>query len=106
MCSSGCPGPHRWTSSPYTRRPRVMFGTMRSEPPVQRAVWSADPAQPDGTVVTDLARASRPATQIRAKEIDVELARETFLDPRDGRIPLAGWVQVSFRDCSGEAADW
>jgi hypothetical protein len=47
---------------------------------------------PDGTVVTDSAHASKPAAAVRAKEIEVELARETFLDPRDGKITLREWV--------------
>jgi integrase len=47
---------------------------------------------PDGTVVTDSIHAERPAAQLRAKEIDVELGRDTFLDPRDGRITLTEWV--------------
>ena len=43
---------------------------------------------PDGTVVTDSTHPARPEAEMRAKEIDVELARDTFLDPRDGRITL------------------
>ena len=49
---------------------------------------------PDGTVVTDSAHPTKPAAQIRAKEIDVELAKETFLDPREGKIPLREWVAI------------
>ncbi len=49
---------------------------------------------PDGTVVTDSAHADRPAALVRAEEIEVELARETFLDPRDGKITLGEWVDV------------
>jgi integrase len=49
---------------------------------------------PDATVVTDSAHADRPTALVRAKEIEVELARETFLDPRDGKITLAQWVEV------------
>jgi hypothetical protein len=49
---------------------------------------------PDGAVVTDSTWRDRSAAQIRVKEIDVELAKDTFLDPRDGRIPLAEWVAM------------
>ncbi|NJC74341.1 hypothetical protein HC031_32205 [Planosporangium thailandense] len=49
---------------------------------------------PDGTVITDSVYAKKADAQLRAQEIDVELARETFLDPRDGRIRLAEWVDL------------
>lgn len=42
---------------------------------------------PDGTVVTDSTHAERPTAQLRAKEIDVELGRDTFLDPATGGSP-------------------
>jgi hypothetical protein len=32
------------------------------------------------------AHPTKPAAQIRAKEINVELAKEAFLDPREGKI--------------------
>jgi integrase len=49
---------------------------------------------PDGTVVTDSTHPTPAAAQLRAKEIDVELGKDTFLDPRDGRITLTDWVQT------------
>src|SRR5258705_13820021 len=49
---------------------------------------------PDGTVVTESIHPTKPAAQLRAKEIDLEVARDTFLDPRDGRVPLTEWVQL------------
>jgi len=49
---------------------------------------------PDGTVVTDSSHLDRPTALIRATEIDVELARDRFLDPRDGQITLNDWVQL------------
>ncbi|MEU8158797.1 tyrosine-type recombinase/integrase [Micromonospora parva] len=49
---------------------------------------------PDGTVTTDSAHDLRADAAIRAKEIDVESARDTYIDPRGGRIPLADWVPI------------
>src|SRR5690242_17606176 len=49
---------------------------------------------PDGTVVTDSTHLDRPDALIRVTEIDVELARDRFLDPRDGQITLTDWVQL------------
>ncbi|MEU1840284.1 hypothetical protein [Micromonospora chersina] len=42
---------------------------------------------PDGTVTTDSTHERRADATIRAKEIDVEVARDTFIDPRGGRTP-------------------
>ncbi|MGC4755596.1 tyrosine-type recombinase/integrase [Micromonospora trifolii] len=49
---------------------------------------------PDGTVTTDSSHDLRADAVIRAKEIDVETARDTFIDPRGGRITLADWVPI------------
>ncbi|MGC4815112.1 tyrosine-type recombinase/integrase [Micromonospora sp. DT228] len=49
---------------------------------------------PDGTVTTDSAHDLRADAAIRAKEIEVETARDTYIDPRAGRIPLADWVPI------------
>ncbi|MEU7800738.1 tyrosine-type recombinase/integrase [Micromonospora arborensis] len=49
---------------------------------------------PDGTVTTDSSHGLRADAVIRAKEIDVEAARDTFIDPRGGRISLAEWVPI------------
>jgi integrase len=49
---------------------------------------------PDGTVLTDSMHDHKPAAQLRAQEIDLELARDTFTDPRDGRISLAEWIDL------------
>ncbi|MEU8015939.1 tyrosine-type recombinase/integrase [Micromonospora parva] len=49
---------------------------------------------PDGTVTTDSSHDLRDNAVIRAKEIDVEAARDTYIDPRGGRIPLAEWVPI------------
>src|SRR5882672_1440463 len=61
---------------------------------------------PDGTVVTDSAHPTKPAAQIRAKEIDVELAKETFLDPREGKIPLRDWVAIWEQTHEAGRATW
>src|SRR5256714_8742750 len=49
---------------------------------------------PDGTVITDSQHEARAEAQLRAKEIDVEIGRDTFTDPRDGRISLRDWVEL------------
>ncbi|WP_374223664.1 hypothetical protein [Micromonospora sp. M61] len=49
---------------------------------------------PDGTVTTDSSHELRVDAALRAKEIDVEAARDTYIDPRGGRIPLADWVPI------------
>jgi integrase len=61
---------------------------------------------PDGTVVTDSAHPTRPAAALRVREIDVEMARDTFLDPRDGRITLADWVELWQRTHQAGPATW
>src|SRR5438477_431372 len=45
--------------------------------------WSTHPTHPD-----------KPTAQLRAKQVDLEVGRDTFLDPRDGRVPLAEWVAL------------
>ena len=61
---------------------------------------------PDGTVVTDSSHSTKPAAQLRAKEIDVEVGRDTFLDPRDGRIPLTEWVDIWQETHQAGPATW
>jgi integrase len=61
---------------------------------------------PDGTVITDSVHDKRPAAQLRAQEIDVELARETFVDPRDGKISLADWVDLWAESHQAGPATW
>ena len=56
---------------------------------------------PDGTVVTESVHPTKPAAQLRAKEIDVEVGRDTFLDPRGGRIPLPEWGAALAADPPG-----
>src|SRR2546430_6038695 len=61
---------------------------------------------PDATVVTDSIHPHKPAAQLRAKEIDIETAKDTFLDPRDGRIPLSEWVQIWQETHQAGPATW
>ena len=61
---------------------------------------------PDGTVTTDSVHDVRADAVIRAKEIDVEVARDTFIDPRGGRIPLADWVPIWQSTHQASPATW
>jgi integrase len=61
---------------------------------------------PDGTVITDSVHENRPVAQLRAREIDIELARDTFTDPRDGKISLAEWVDVWAASHQAGPATW
>jgi integrase len=61
---------------------------------------------PDGTVVTDSIHETEPTAQLRAKEVDVEIGRDTFLDPRDGRIPLSEWVEIWQETHQAGPATW
>jgi integrase len=61
---------------------------------------------PDGTVITDSVHEAKPAAQLRAQEIDIELARETFVDPRDGKISLAEWVELWAASHQAGPATW
>src|SRR3954462_6839739 len=49
---------------------------------------------PDGAVGTDSAHPTRAAAEIRCKQIDVEQALDTYLDPARGRITLTEWVAL------------
>jgi hypothetical protein len=61
---------------------------------------------PDGTVITDSVHEAKPAAQLRAQEIEVELARETFVDPRDGKISLGEWVEMWAASHQAGPATW
>jgi integrase len=61
---------------------------------------------PDGAVLTDSVHEHKPAAQLRAKEIDVELARETFTDPRNGKISLGEWVDLWAATHQAGPATW
>jgi integrase len=49
---------------------------------------------PDGSVGTDSSHPTRAAAEIRCKQVDVEQALDTYLDPALGRITLAEWVTI------------
>src|SRR3712207_1071622 len=49
---------------------------------------------PDGTVGTDSAHPTRAAAELRAKQVDLDQATDTYLDPALGRITLAEWVTL------------
>jgi hypothetical protein len=49
---------------------------------------------PDGAVGTDSWHPTRATAEIRCKQVDVEQALDTYLDPTRGRITLADWVAI------------
>src|SRR5947208_6900499 len=49
---------------------------------------------PDGSVGTDSSYPTRAAAELRRKQVDVEQALDTYLDPALGRITLAEWVAI------------
>jgi integrase len=49
---------------------------------------------PDGSVGTDSSHSTRAAAEIRCKQVDVEQALDTYIDPAAGRITLAEWVSI------------
>ena len=49
---------------------------------------------PDGAVGTDSWHPTKAAAEIRCKQVDVEQALDTYLDPARGRITLAAWVAI------------
>src|SRR6266540_7384869 len=49
---------------------------------------------PDGSVGTDSSHPTRTAAEIRCKQVDVEQALDTYLDPARGRITLAAWAAI------------
>ncbi|MBF9132190.1 phage integrase SAM-like domain-containing protein, partial [Plantactinospora sp. S1510] len=49
---------------------------------------------PDGTVATDSVHPTQRAADIRRKQVDLDQALATYLDPTLGRITLAEWVQI------------
>src|SRR5579859_5696686 len=49
---------------------------------------------PDGTVGTDSSHPTRAAAALRCKQVDIDQATDTYLDPTAGRITLAQWVEL------------
>jgi integrase len=50
--------------------------------------------QPDGTVGTDSSHPTRAAALLRGKQVDIDQACDTYLDPAAGRITFGEWVAV------------
>jgi integrase len=48
----------------------------------------------DGTVGTDSSHATFTAADLRCKQVDIDQAYDTYLDPNSGRISLAEWVTI------------
>jgi integrase len=51
-------------------------------------------ALPDGTVGTDSSHPTRAAAELRCKQVDIDQAHDTYLDPARGRITLNEWVRI------------
>src|SRR5689334_21202835 len=49
---------------------------------------------PDGSVGTGSSHPTRATAEIRCKQVDVEQALDTYIDPTLGRITLAEWVAI------------
>ena len=49
---------------------------------------------PDGTVGTDSSHPTQAAALLRCKQVDIDQATDTYLDPATGRITLAEWVGI------------
>lgn len=49
---------------------------------------------PDGTVGTDSSHPTRALAELRSKQVDLDQAASTYLDPARGRITLAEWVHI------------
>src|SRR2546421_3578129 len=56
--------------------------------------WRVRLRMPDGTVGTDSSHPTRAAAQLRCKQVDIDQATDTYLDPAAGRISLAQWVEL------------
>src|SRR6476469_8128687 len=56
--------------------------------------WRVRYRTADGTVGTDSSHPTRPAAELRAKQVDIDQATDTYLDPTGGRATLAEWVTI------------
>jgi Phage integrase, N-terminal SAM-like domain len=61
---------------------------------------------PDGSVGVDSSHPIRAAAEIRCKQVDVEQALDTYIDPARGRITLAEWVAIWETGHLAGAAKW
>lgn len=56
--------------------------------------WRVRYRNPDGTVATDSTHPTRTAADLRCKQVDIDQAYDTYLDPDRGRITLAEWATI------------
>ena len=56
--------------------------------------WRVRYRNADGTVGTDSSHATFTAADLRCKQVDIDQAYDTYLDPNSGRISLADWVTI------------
>src|SRR2546421_4700350 len=56
--------------------------------------WRVRFRLPDGTVGTDSSHPTKAAAQLRCKQVDIDQACDTYLDPAAGCITLADWVTL------------
>jgi integrase len=56
--------------------------------------WRVRYRLPDGAVGTDSSHPTRAAAQLRCKQVDIDQATGTYLDPAAGRITLAHWAEL------------
>lgn len=56
--------------------------------------WRVRFRNPEGAVGTDSSHPTRDAAELRCKQVDIDQAHDTYLDPARGRITLAEWVKI------------
>ena len=56
--------------------------------------WRVRYRNSDGTVGTDSSHATFTAADLRCKQVDIDQAYDTYLNPNAGRITLAEWVTI------------
>jgi len=56
--------------------------------------WRVRYRNADGTVGTDSSHPTFTAADLRCKQVDIDQAYDTYLDPNSGRITLAEWVTI------------
>jgi integrase len=60
----------------------------------------------DGTVATDSNHENRTAADLRCKQVDIDQAYDTYLDPNAGRITLTQWVAIWRQSHEAGPAKW
>jgi hypothetical protein len=61
---------------------------------------------PDGSVATDSSHPTRTAAKARADDIETDQRRDVFINPDDGKITLAEWVELWTQAHDVGAATW